>query len=130
MSDYDNTNSGVVFQPHADQRFVLQGRLNIEGAESRCVIIKERLKKGGDPTLVLYQKVGVLFSNDSENEKAPSYSGPLDLHPDLRIAAWKSEKDGRPYMSLRVSPKEFDKTPTDTDDGPPPLDDFDDDIPF
>ncbi len=107
MTTYDSTNSGVIFDPHQDQRFSGQGKLNVEGSEKKVILIYERLKKDGDPVLVMYERAGVLFTNDKKgNEKAPDFSGPLDNHPNHRVAAWKGEKDGRRYMSLKASPKQ------------------------
>lgn len=107
MNDYDNTNSGVVFTPHDDQRLSAQGRLNVYGADKRLVIIHEPIKRGGEPELVVYQKVGVLFRNDrKDNDRAPDFSGPVDLPEGHRLAAWTGEKDGRRYMSLKISRKD------------------------
>lgn len=107
MADYDNTNSGVMFTPHADQRMIGQGKLNVEGGENRVVFVKEKLTRDGEPTIVMYRRSGVLFGNDKNgNENAPDYSGPLDDHPNHRIAAWKGEKEGRSYLSLKVSEKQ------------------------
>lgn len=103
---YDDTNSGVMFQPHVDQEFIGQGKINIEGQENRMIVIREKLSKDGPLTLVMYQRMGVLFNNESDNEAAPAYSGPLDQHPNLRVAAWRGEKDGRSYLSMRVSEKQ------------------------
>lgn len=104
--DFDNTNSGVFFMPHADQQFVGQGRLNIEGKDLRIVVVKEKLSRDGAPLMVLYQRLGPLFDNDKSRsgtpKTAPDKGGPLDDWPDHRIAGWKGEKNGRRYMSLRV----------------------------
>ena len=114
MSEYDNTNSGVIFKPHEDQKFVGQGKLNVEGNDSKYVLIREKLSASGDPQMVLYKRAGVLFKNDkNDNEKAPDFSGPLDDQPDYRVAGWKGEKDGRSYISLRASLKQT----RDSDDG-------------
>jgi hypothetical protein len=105
--NYDSTNSGVIFGPHQDQTLSGQGKVNIEGGESKYVIVREKLSRDGDPQLVLYQRAGVLFHNDKKgNDKAPDFSGPLDMHPNHKIAAWTGEKDGRKYMSLKVSLKQ------------------------
>ena len=64
MSDYDNTNSGVMFTPHADQRMIGQGKLNVEGGENRVVFVKEKLTRDGEPTIVMYRRSGVLFNNN------------------------------------------------------------------
>ncbi len=125
---YDDTNSGVMFQPHVDQEFIGQGKINIEGQENRMIVIREKLSKDGSPTLVMYQRMGVLFNNESDNEAAPAYSGPLDQHPNLRVAAWRGDKDGRSYLSMRVS----EKLASANDTTPPPSAHVqeDNDIPF
>lgn len=108
MSDqYDSTNSGVIFEPHADQRFTGQGKINIGGADHRVVVIYEKLSKDKPPVRVLYQRMGVLFENDrATSDSAPAFTGPLDQHANLRVAAWKGVKDGRRYMSLKVTEKQ------------------------
>ncbi|WP_431299390.1 hypothetical protein [Tabrizicola sp. BL-A-41-H6] len=104
MSEHDSTNSGVFWRPHEDQILAGQGKLNINGTEGRIVIIKEQVKRDGEPQLVMYQKIGVLFPNDKkDNERAPDFSGPLDHVPNHRVAGWAGNKDGRKYMSLKVS---------------------------
>lgn len=132
--NYDPTNSGVIFEPHQDQRFSGQGKLNVEGSESKYVVIYERLSRDKDPVLVLYKRAGVLFPNDKKgNDKAPDFSGPLDDHPDHRVAAWKGMKDGRKYMSLKASLKQqaegggSNQQQSGSGDG---WGDMDDDIPF
>jgi hypothetical protein len=104
---YDNTNSGVFFQPHDDQRLFGQGKLNIEGKDSRIVVVMEKINRDGPPLPVVYQRIGPLFSNDKKgNDKAPDRSGPMDTHPDHRMAVWKGDKDGRKYFSMKVSRKD------------------------
>jgi len=107
MTEYDNTNSGVMFPPYPDQRLVLQGKIDIEGNEQRIICIRQPLKKDGDAVLVVYKQAGILYPNDKKgNDKAPEYSGPIDDRADLRWAGWKGEKNGNHYLSLRVSNKE------------------------
>ena len=129
MPDYDNTNSGVTFPPYEDQHFILQGKVDVEGSEGRIVVMKEKLSRDGEPILVLYQRCGVLFANDKKGvEKAPDYSGPLDMHPNHRIAAWRGEKDGKNYLSLKVSEKQNpDAAAPDTST---PVKQMEDEIPF
>jgi hypothetical protein len=134
MSDYDNTNSGVMFTPHADQRMIGQGKLNVEGSENRVVFVKEKLTRDGEPTIVMYQKSGVLFANNKNgNDGAPDYSGPIESHPNHRVAAWKGEKEGRKYLSLRVSEKQNQNgetsAPATQAPAPAAVQDYDD-IPF
>lgn len=137
MSDYDNTNKGAAFKPFPEQKFILQGKLQIThndiNQESGIALIMAE-NKDGKKRIEVYQKVGVLFDNDKKgNDNAPDYSGPLDgISEDLRIAAWKEMKGDNAYLSFRVSPK-MDKP---QEDGYPitkqdvVLNDLKDDIPF
>lgn len=108
MTQYDNTNTGTFWGPHDNQQFVGQGKLNINGREDRIVVVRKPVKRDGEPQLVLYKKIGVLFPNDKKgNDKAPDYSGPVDaVGADMRLAGWAGEKDGRRYMSLKAQPKQ------------------------
>ena len=135
MADYDNTNSGIIFQPHADQEFKGQGRLNIEGRESKCVLIREKLKADGDPVYVLYQKQAVFFPNDKEgNDARPDFSGPIDSNPDMRCAVWLGDKDGRKHMQIKVDYKQSAQGGSAPQTQPqvaaPAAKQFEDDIPF
>lgn len=106
MSEYDDTNRGAVFTPFDDQKFILQGKLNIEGKDYP-VVVMQMTSKNGNKRLEVYQKMGALFEDkEKKNEKAPDYSGPLDLISDkLRIAGWRGMANEKPYMSLQVSEK-------------------------
>lgn len=108
MNQYDNTNKGVFFTPHENQTLAGQGNLNINGRDDRIVIVREPIKRDGEPQLVIYRKVGVLFVNDRKSgDRDPDYSGPIDAPGiEMRVAGWKGEKDGRRYMSLKASPKQ------------------------
>jgi uncharacterized protein (DUF736 family) len=48
---------------------------------------------------------GVLFKNESENEKAPKWKGKINVDgKDYRLAAWVREsKAGTKFISLKVS---------------------------
>ena len=102
MADYDNTNRGAAFAPFETQRLILQGKVNVSGNDIKVVLVKDQTQSGTN-LIEVYQKVGVLFDNDKKgNENAPDYSGPLEIGR-KRIAAWRKEKDGKPYMSISVS---------------------------
>ena len=47
---------------------------------------------------------GVLFKNDSQNERAPSYKGKINVDgKDYELAAWiRESKAGTKFMSLKV----------------------------
>lgn len=137
MSEYDSTNSGVIFQPHSDQTLSGQGKLNINGTEKRIVMIFEKISRDGKPVQVLYERLGPLFANDKKgNDKAPDLSGPMDNYSDLKMATWKGQKDGRKYMSVKVTPKQAAAGDQGAQQGgskaAPPADDGwdDDEIPF
>ncbi len=138
MSEYDETNRGVFFQPHPDQKLVGQGKLNINGTEHRVAIVKEKMSRDGDPVRNVYVRVGILFNNkDREtNEKAPNLSGPLDpmmIPPDYRIAGWIGSKNDKTFCSLLVSEKKAPEQEPDQGNNTPNTSsnkDYDDEIPF
>jgi len=107
MSDYDNTNTGAAFKPFDNMKLILQGKVNLEGNDRDVVLITDTTKSG-KRIIKAYQKLGVMFENDSNNEKAPSYSGSLDdyaTNKDMNLAGWKREKDGNSYISMKISEK-------------------------
>lgn len=124
MSEYDTTNKGAVFPPFPDMSMILQGKIDSNGTEDKVVVVK-RVSNAGKPYMEIYASVGVLFSNKSENEKAPQYSGTFR---NRSIGGWKHNKDGKNYMSLKVSDKQTSEPDitSKSDTGVP----FDDDIPF
>ena len=44
--EYDNKNSGAVFQPFPNNDFILEGKLDIEGSEHKIVMIRSMTKAG------------------------------------------------------------------------------------
>ena len=57
------------------------------------------------------EKSGSLFPNDKKgNDKAPDMTGTFTLNgTKYNLAGWKTKsKDGKPYMSLKVSEKQED----------------------
>ena len=106
MSDYDNTNKGAAFAPFPDQKFILTGKLDVNGIENQCVYIAGETK-GGKKIIRVYQELGIMFENESTNEKAPNYSGSLQDHlgEEMKLAAWKRQSEKGNYLSLSVSEK-------------------------
>lgn len=113
MAEYDNTNDGVAYPPFEDMRMILQGKINVEGRDSKAVIV-QRETKSGMKIMEVYEKVGVLFKNENTKEGAPDYTGKIyDTNDkqmpwsapqtDRRIAGWRRQKDGKPYMSFNIS---------------------------
>lgn len=66
---------------------------------------------------------GVLFKNESENEKAPAYKGKINVDgKDYELAAWIREGKTGKFMSLKVQELRQKK--------PPEPDLVNDDIPW
>tara|TARA_R110000850_G_scaffold46803_2_gene117700 strand:+ start:103 stop:504 length:402 start_codon:yes stop_codon:yes gene_type:complete len=133
VADFDNNNRGAAFKPFDQQQMILQGKINTNGQDANVVLVKTSTKAG--KTLIeVYEKRGVLFENDKQgNPSKPDYTGPWleDTPTPMRLAAWRKDKDGKPYMSFEVSAKQgggninFDKVKS-----VPDLSLQDDDIPF
>ena len=72
---------------------------------------------------------GVLFKNQSENEKAPAYKGKINVDgKDYELAAWIREGKSGKFMSLKVQEPRQKQAPA-----PAPQKDFDDmedDVPW
>lgn len=101
MADYDNTDSGAAFKPFDTQRLILQGKVNSQGEDHKCVFVMDETKNG-KRIIEVYQRIGVLFENDKGGkENAPDYTGPFN--DTRRIAAWKKMKDGNAYMTFSLS---------------------------
>lgn len=100
-NDYDNTNKGAAFKPFDTQSMILQGKVNNDGNDMKVVLVKD-ITRQGKTIIEVFEKVGVLFENDKKgNENAPDYTGPLK--ETRRLAAWRRNKDGAPYMTMSVS---------------------------
>jgi hypothetical protein len=101
---YDDTNRGAAFTPFPTQQMILQGKVNVEGVDSKVVLVKDQTKDGRG-IVEVYQKMAVMFDNDKKgNDAAPDYSGPVG--EEKRIAGWRRMKDGKPYMSFQISDKQ------------------------
>lgn len=69
---------------------------------------------------------GVLFKNESGNEKAPAYKGKINVDgKEYELAAWIREGKNGKFMSLKVQEPREKKTKPE-----PTFDDVPDDLPF
>ena len=113
MAEYDNINDGVAFPPFEDMKMILQGKINVEGRDAKCVVVK-RVTQSGMEIMELYEKVGVMFKNDNAKDNAPDYTGKIydtadkqmpwtAPYTDKRVASWRRMKDDKPYMSFAIS---------------------------
>ena len=70
---------------------------------------------------------GVLFKNQSENEKAPAYKGKINVDgKDYELAAWIREGKSGKFMSLKVQEPRQKQAPSPAKD----LIDVDSDVPW
>jgi hypothetical protein len=75
---------------------------------------------------------GVLFKNESANEKAPAYKGKINVNgTDYQLAAWiKEAKSGKgKFMSLKIEPMR-DSKPQPKPQKQEGFDDLNDDVPW
>ena len=134
MTEYDKKNDGAAFPPFEDMNMILQGKMNVEGRDAKCVVVR-RVTQSGMEIMEVYEKVGALFKNDNAKENSPNYTGKIydtadkkmpstAPYTDKRLAAWRRMKDGKPYMSFAIS------DPQDKNDAPPNNNLQGDEIPF
>lgn len=70
---------------------------------------------------------GVLFKNQSENEKAPAYKGKINVGgKDYELAAWIREGKSGKFMSLKVQEPRQKQAPAPQKD----FNDMEDDVPW
>ena len=71
---------------------------------------------------------GVMFKNESDNEKAPNYKGKINVNgQELEIAAWiRQSKAGKKFLSLKIQePRQKQEAKKEQS-----FDDMPDDLPF
>ena len=139
MSDYDNTNSGALYNNKDDWKIIQQGKLNIDGEDQRIIGVK-RLNKEGKPIIELYRAIGTLKANeDKQSEKSPDAKGVVNKISDkgaMTISAWKEKSEkGNAYTSLKLREfsNEFNQDTqqtTEADTNSNVSEELDDDIPF
>tara|TARA_R110000751_G_scaffold56451_4_gene120421 strand:+ start:4140 stop:4535 length:396 start_codon:yes stop_codon:yes gene_type:complete len=131
MTEYDNTNSGALFNT-SNQKLLRSGPVNVEGSdETLCIIQTET--KNGKTIFEVYQKVGAIFTNDKKSENSPDVGGTVTLSgTEYFMNGWKKQsKNGNNFTSISLKQKD-EQPPKDeaTDWGnDAPADDLDE-IPF
>ena len=104
-------NSGVIFNPAANEAFAGSGRINLDGAQyDDDLVMVKRQKQDGSIERLVFRKVGILYENDKKgNDSAPDLSGPVWIDGvRRRLAAWfkTSAKTGATFLSLSIDGKE------------------------
>ena len=108
--EFDNTNRGSVHQPFPEQKFILQGNLNIDGDNEKIALIAGQLKDGRK-VIHVYHKVGIMYENQKEEGSTkPDYGGTIEANEIIKpkkIAGWKKIKQDengntKAWMSLQL----------------------------
>ena len=109
MSDYDDTDKGVLWKPRTDQVLRAIGKVNNKGEENNTLLMACQTKDG-EKYYELYQKVSPIYIRDADaNPNAPDFSGPF--REDRRIALWVNEfpqghaQEGTKYLKALVTDK-------------------------
>jgi len=109
MSDYDDTDKGVLWKPRTDQVLRAIGKVNNKGEEKNTLLMACQTKDG-EKYYELYQKVSPIYIKETDaNPNAPDFSGPFG--EDRRIAFWVNEfpqghaQEGTKYLKASVTDK-------------------------
>jgi len=109
MSDYDDTDKGVLWKPRTDQVLRAIGKVNNRGEEKNTLLMACQTKDG-EKYYELYQKVSPIYIKEADaNPNAPDFSGPFG--EDRRIAFWVNEfpqghaQEGTKYLKASVTDK-------------------------
>ena len=109
MSDYDDTDRGVLWKPRTDQVLRAIGKINNKGVEKNALLMACQ-SKDGEKYYELYQKVAPIYIKEADaTSNAPDFSGPFG--EDRRIAFWVNEfpqghaQEGTKYLKALVTDK-------------------------
>tara|TARA_R100000664_G_scaffold3020_3_gene7124 strand:- start:653 stop:1057 length:405 start_codon:yes stop_codon:yes gene_type:complete len=134
MPEYDNTNTAAIFTIEPEKaKLVGAGKWNDNSFDKRIILVKETYPDGNEHR-ELYAKVGRLYENDSENENAPQFTGPISTdRGQMRIACWVKETARGTVLSMKIEEKKQfpPKDETNVHNLETSIDDKDDDeVPF
>lgn len=107
MTEYDNTNSGVMF-PAGQMEVFRQGKVDIEGQDHEMVICKKITPKG-KTVYEVYRKVGAVFPvTEKRSENSPDMSGEVETsHGEYKMFGRKKvSKNGTPMTTISLAPAE------------------------
>tara|TARA_R100001369_G_scaffold72033_1_gene99987 strand:- start:64 stop:483 length:420 start_codon:yes stop_codon:yes gene_type:complete len=132
---YDNTNKGALWNIKEDYKVVKNGTINMDGNDRRVIAVSRKNARG-EPIISLYEEIGNLKKNESDNEKSPTAKGILDvrkLESTKSVGVWKrNKKDGEEFWSVSISDYSTgsDTIQTQDLDNTTITEDLDDEIPF
>lgn len=121
--EYDNTNRGALWKinPDAPYNVIMQGKININGFDRNCILIKRKNAQGQD-TFEIFESMGNIKKipdAEKQNEKAPDGKGVVEVRKTentMGIAFWKkNKKDGEGFLSVSLSEYKPDNVKDDID---------------
>lgn len=107
-AEYDNKNRGAGFAPYPDQKFILSGKMDLQGNERKIVMLAGTTKSGKN-IVEVYQRCSIMFEDKEASDGKPNYSGPLDDYTmketisKMRMAGWIKQHDGKKMISFEIS---------------------------
>lgn len=123
MSEYDNRRSGFAWRVNEGDCIARGSIIDAQGNSKNMALLKHTTKNGknllrimveaGQPYTNEWQAVeagmvwvqaGTLFRNETDNERAPKFTGSYSVAGMDRVSCWTGEKDGKAYMSLKFQP--------------------------
>ena len=119
--EYDNTNKGALWKVKDDAPYdvIMQGKINMNGFERNCILIKRKNAQGQD-TFEVFESIGnvkKILPEDKQSEKAPDGKGVVEIRKidtTMGIAFWKKQKkDGEGFLSVQLSEYKVDNTKDD-----------------
>ena len=124
--EYDNTNTGAIFNSKSDQLILVgTGSLNDEGETKRIAMVKD-VMPDGTTIRDIYVKVGRLWDNNSDTPNAPTVTGVAEISSgEKRVAAWVKQTEKGNILSMKLTDKNAMSPNNDVDNG-----DNSDEIPF
>ena len=124
--EYDNTNTGAIFNSNSDQLILVgTGSMNDEGETKGIAMIKD-VMPDGTTIRDIYVKVGRLWDNNSDTPNAPTFTGVAEISSgEKRVAAWVKQTEKGNILSMKLTEKNAMSSNNGVDN-----DDNSDEIPF
>mgnify|MGYP003117250493 CR=1 FL=1 len=97
--EYDNTNKGALWKVKEDASYdvIMQGKINMNGFDRNCILIKRKNAQGQD-TFEVFESIGnvkKISEVEKQNEKAPDGKGVVEIRKidtTMGIAFWRKQK--------------------------------------
>ena len=114
--EYDNNNTGVVFDKKNAQKLVGTGTLTEDDTSKRIAMIED-VMPDGRTIRDIYVNVGRLWDNNNDNPNAPQFTGLCETsNGEKRIAAWVKDTEKGKIVSLKLTEKNETQSYTPPDD--------------